>query len=250
MDPLHQMTYALSDPHGCLDVLEQALSSIDLSGDAHLYLLGDYVPHEKTGFGSDGAVLTGMAWLTLCMESLEMVRDFEAAHPGKVSVLPGNHELMLLDRVAIGELVIPRDILRWLRRLRKTPFLETERQVFVHAGVDEEAGEYWRWGSDPAFFCEKYPPSVGAFEVDIVAGHVNVRQAAQLAGVVLDDEFQGVFWDGESHYYIDGTTERSGVIPILRYDAVRGEYTQRIVTAAGAGGWLPVDRPRHADAHL
>ncbi len=25
-------------------------------------------------------------------------------------------------------------------------YFETKSQIFVHAGVDEEAGEYWMWG--------------------------------------------------------------------------------------------------------
>lgn len=231
IDPMHAMLYALSDPHGWLDVLEKALSAIDLSGDAHLYLLGDYIPHDSSKFSADD-------YLRRSTEALIFVRDFEATHRGKVTVLAGNHELMLLDSEARGEITIAANLRRWLRSLAS--YAETERQVFVHAGVDEEAGEWWRWASEPWYFCSKYPPSVGSFELDVIAGHVNVRQAAHEMGVELDEEYRGVFWDGESHFYIDGTTERSGCIPILCYDSTRATYQQMLATSEGVSEPMPV----------
>lgn len=236
LDPLHRQTYAIADPHGCLDVLGQALSSVDLSGDAHLYLLGDYIPHETTGLGSIEGGLSGEAWAVRCAESLEFVRAYEAAHPDKVSVLPGNHELMLLDRVKSGELAMDRETLRWLRRVVKTPYFENERHVFVHAGVDEDAGDWWRWGSDVWFFCGKFPPSLGPFEKDVIAGHVGTLQVSRYAreeGLVVGEGSEGVFWDGASHYYLDATTERSGRINVLCYDSALERYTQRLATADG-----------------
>ena len=234
-DPLHRFTYAIADPHGCVGVLKRALGAVDLSGDAHLYLLGDYVPHETTGFGAVENGLSGEAWAARCAESLELVRAYEAAHPGKVSVLPGNHELMLLDRVESGELEMDRVLLRWLQGVAAMSYFETERQIFVHAGVDEEAGDWWRWGSDAWFFCGKFPPSFGTFEKDVIAGHVGAQQASRYAseqGCEVASYSGGVFWDGESHYYLDATTERSGRINILCYDARLATYTQRFATAS------------------
>ena len=43
--------YAISDPHGCLDVLERALGAVDLADGSELYLLGDYIPHETFNMG-------------------------------------------------------------------------------------------------------------------------------------------------------------------------------------------------------
>lgn len=226
MDATHKTTYAISDPHGCMEAFKQALCACDLSGDAHLYLLGDYIPHGH-------ADMSGEEYVALCVEALEFVRAFEMVRPHKVTVLPGNHELWLLDSVDYGFLKLDRGLERWLRKLPR--FVETERQIFVHAGVDEEAGEYWRWGSEDWFYCSKYPATFGAFEKDIVAGHVGAR------GLAHDDAFEGVFWDGQSHYFIDGSTEETGRINILIYDAEGGTYSQRIATAAGVSGELPIE---------
>ena len=222
----HQMIYAIADPHGCLAVLEKALQSLDLAGANHLYLLGDYIPHEKPGMS------TG-EYLSRCEEALRYVKGFQESHPGCVDVLKGNHELMLLERVDEGELELDRRLVGWSRGL---PVLaETERQIFVHAGIDEEAGEWWRWGCDDWYLCSKFPPSFGLFEKDIVAGHVST---CGLAGEVA---FRGVYWDGASHYYLDGTTERTGCMPILCYDVLRGRYLQRLATAEGVSDLMPVD---------
>ena len=222
----HRKLYAIANPHGCLDVLKRALSAVDLSGNSHLFLLGDYVPHEWVWMGPK-------EYAARSTEALEFVRVFQAEHPGKVSVLPGNHELWLLDKVRCREIGMDRELLRWLQSL--PPYLETERQIFVHAGVDEEAGASWRIGYDAEYFCGKYPPAFGAFEKDIVAGHVGVQ------GLAEDDGHQGVFWDGQSHYYLDATTEQTGMINILIFDEESGRYSQRIATADAVSEAMPIE---------
>ena len=220
--------YALSDPHGRIDVLEQALSSIELSPDDHLYLLGDYIPHERMNDDEQD-------WLCRCVDSLEYVRCYQREHVGRVSVLKGNHENMLLERVAWGEVRIGRDLVKWLKSL---PLYEvTEKQIFVHAGIDEEAGEWWQFGTEEHFFFEKFPPTLGSFEKDIVAGHVSTRTVSG------DPEHVGVFWDGQSHYYIDAGTEASELMYVLCYDVEQGRYSQRIATCEGVGEPLPIDAP-------
>ena len=243
LDPMHRHTYAISDPHGCLDVFGRALSAVDLSGDVHLYLLGDYVPHGRAGFGAIENGLTGDAWAARCVESLEFVRAYAEANSGKVTVLLGNHEWMLLDRVEDGEFELGSSLLGWLRVCGRTPYCENERQVLVHAGVDEEAGDWWRWGSDNRYFSEKFPPSFGTFEKDVIAGHVNAWETSHAAmgrGLGVEPCAEGVFWDHASHYYIDGTTERSGRINVLCYGAELNKYTQRIATADDVGEAVPV----------
>lgn len=56
------------------------------------------MPHGRTGFGAIENGLSGDAWVARCVESLEFVRAYDEANPGKVTVLLGNHEWMLLDR--------------------------------------------------------------------------------------------------------------------------------------------------------
>lgn len=46
----------------------------------------------------------------------------------------------------------------------------------------------------------------------IVAGHVGTAMIAN------NYRFHDIYFDGESHYYIDGTVYESGVINVLMYD--------------------------------
>ena len=48
------------------------------------------------------------------------------------------------------------------------------------------------------------------------------------------------FWDGESHYYLDVSTEHTGAMAVLRFDTVRRAYEQKIVHADDATAWMPV----------
>ena len=90
------------------------------------------------------------------------------------------------------------DVVRWMQRLRE--YYETDRQVFVHAGIDESQGEEW-WVATPrdTILGDRSTP-MGSFYKDVVAGHT---ATSTISG---DPSFHGVFWDGESHFYIDGTT--------------------------------------------
>ncbi len=37
------------------------------------------------------------------------------------------------------------EMLGWIASMPS--FFETNTQIYVHAGVDEDAGEYWKWGT-------------------------------------------------------------------------------------------------------
>lgn len=108
-------------------------------------------------------------------------------------------------------------LIRWLERLPL--YYETEEQIFVRAGIDEEAEEYWRHGTPDDYFVQKYPASFGKFYKDIIAGHIST---SSLAG---DEEFHHVYWDGKSHFYIDGNTVKSGYVPVLRYNTKTSRYS-------------------------
>lgn len=237
--------YAMSDPHGEREAFEEALALVDLSDPgSQLVLLGDYIDHHRRH-----------------PEMLRQVMELQQAYPQQVVVLLGNHDARFLaecghplpgDPVLClpgedaegGALSAPADgpaayddgeVIRWLRSLPSV--FETDDQIFVHAGIDEEAEDLWRWGSEDAFFREKFPPSFGPFAKDIVAGHVGT---ASLAG---DPSFHGVFWDGASHFYLDGSTETSKQVPVLRYDRITRHYTsfRRVANGAGGTGWEEYD---------
>ena len=37
------------------------------------------------------------------------------------------------------------ELIKWIEEMPS--YYDGESQIFVHAGIDEEAGEYWMWGS-------------------------------------------------------------------------------------------------------
>jgi serine/threonine protein phosphatase 1 len=106
--------------------------------------------------------------------------------------------------------------IKWMKELRR--FYTTKKQIFCHAGVDEEAGDLWEWGTNDYTFTQKYPATFGEFYKDIIAGHIGT---ATISG---DDSFHDIYYDGKSHYYIDGTADKSGVIPVLKYDTDTNLY--------------------------
>lgn len=66
----------------------------------------------------------------------------------------------------------------------------------------------------------KYPAQTGKFfgDLKIVAGHVGTAEIAR------DPTFHSIFFDGQSHYYIDGSVQRSGVILELKADTNTGKF--------------------------
>ena len=217
--------YAMSDIHGCLMEFEEALSLVDLTGDNKLVLLGDYIHGGPDPFG-------------VLKRVMQLERKYETE---KVIVLAGNHEDMAME----GSWPISSDkngedyddpdndndepYLLWMQKLRR--YYADDHRIFCHAGIDEEAGDLWELGTDDYTFTGKYPAETGHFYMDIIAGHVGT---AEVSG---DPRFHDIYFDGESHYYIDGTVLDSGVIPVLMVDTETNKYYQ--VSESGAWPILP-----------
>ncbi len=200
------MVYAMSDIHGCLEAFNEALQLVDLSGDNKLVLLGDYIHGGQDNYGTLDRII-------------EMERSYGT---DKIIVLAGNHEDMACDgRWPIGEDDNDDRYISWMLKLRR--YYVEGNTIFVHAGVDEEAEDLWEWGTDEYTMVEKYPAQTGKFicgdkDIKIVAGHIGT---ATIAG---DSTFHDIYYDGESHYYIDGTVLDSGVIPVLKVDVENQKY--------------------------
>lgn len=212
--------YAMGDIHGCLSPFEEALSLVDLSGGNQLVLLGDYIHGGAESYGV-----------------LKKIMELEQQYGrDKVIVLAGNHEDMAVDgrwpisadRFADGIDYDALDdrYLSWMQTLRR--YYATERQIFCHAGVDEEADDMWEWGTGDYIFTEKYPAETGKFCMDIIAGHIGT---AEISG---DWYFHDIYYDGESHYYVDGTVLDSGMIPVIKVDTERNKYYR----VTESGDWL------------
>lgn len=203
--------YCMSDIHGCIDSFEESLSMIMdqlKEKDTKLILLGDYIHGPNSC-----AVLDRV---------MELQREYGI---DKVIALMGNHEDMVLDgRMPISENKIEgekkRQYLIWIKKLPR--YYVEGNTIFVHAGVEEDAKDMWRWGTDDYTFTEKFPAQTGKFYGDwkIVAGHIGTSTIAD------DREFHDIYYDGEAHYYIDGSVLYSGRIPILLVHTEEDKYYQ------------------------
>lgn len=209
--------YSMSDIHGCLQQFEAALEMIDLSGENKLILLGDYVHSGPDSYGVLRKIM-----------SLQQKYGNE-----KVIALMGNHEdLVIRGTAPVQELFVDGlydsgnaeddDYIIFMQNL---PLYHVEGNiVFVHAGINEEAGEEWEWESTDRDYLEKFPPDTGYFdgEMTIVAGHVGTS-------IIADNpKFHDIYFDGESHYYIDATVYDSGYINVLMYDTEEEKFYQII----------------------
>lgn len=252
--------YAVSDIHGELEIFQRTIAPVALDDPENkLVLLGDYIDYgpqsgetlryiyklQQEHGKNQVIVLKGnheadlLEWLDT-YEGTPGVLDWSDWLRGDMAVgfntlrtlltraqwvwlrryAPSLPETALNVKAARFVLDGNRELVEWLRGL--PCYYETERQIFVHAGVDEEAGDLWPWGTEEDVFLGKYPASTGPFYKDVVAGHVGT------AGLAGDPEHHRVFWDGESHYYIDGTVTESGILPLLKYDTCSGRYTQNM----------------------
>lgn len=199
--------YAMSDIHGCLQEFEAALELVDLSGDNKLILLGDYIHSGADSYGV-----------------LKKIINLQQKYGSdKVVALMGNHEEIVIEgRAPIQELWDEglydsgnAEDDNYIIFMQNLPLYHVEGNIiFVHAGIDEESGEEWEWESTDRDFLEKYPAETGHFdgEMIIVAGHVGT------AVITNNYRFHDIYFDGESHYYIDGTVYESGIINVLMYD--------------------------------
>lgn len=199
------ITYAIPDTHGCLDELRDALTKVDLSDPStHLVLLGDYVDRGPDSAGVLTAVkdlcdahpdqviaLAGNherwfldwldaddndpAWL-LADTGLVTIKSFLSAEVVERAVAELAGGTIEVVNATLKREISARhdDLIAWLRHLPL--FHETPTHIYVHAGVDEEAGPMWKAMTTPHTFTEKFPPSLGKHAVGkiIVAGHTGV----------------------------------------------------------------------------
>lgn len=226
--------YCMSDIHGCIAEFEEALSLIidklEEPG-TMICLLGDYIHGGADNYGV-----------------LDKIMDLQQKYGAdRIVALQGNHE----DFVLIGDSTIDHMIksfdddfandegnddkyIHWMEHLPK--YYTEGNTIFVHAGIDEESGDMWEWGTGDDIFIGKYPAEIGkieGLEMKVVAGHVGT---AEISG---DPRFHDIYYDGASHYYIDGTVLDSGIIPVLLVDTEEDKYYR--VTETGNHLIFPYD---------
>lgn len=245
--------YAMSDIHGCLDAFETALGSIDLDDESSkLVLLGDYCDRGPNSLGVFQRVMNlqrryGDRVIALRGNHEEMLLEYidEVADPDftRAWMLADSnlataqsflstddfshvkHLLTLRDFEEAYRFTVKRmktehaDVIRWIRRL---PYYYESGfgQVFVHAGIDEEAGDLWRVGTPDEWFCAMPPLYAGKrFDLDVIAGHIDTASASGIPG------YRGIWHDSASHYYIDANVMEYGEVAVLTYDAETEVYS-------------------------
>ena len=110
---------------------------------------------------------------------------------------------------------------RYINWMRKLPlYYKTDTQIFCHAGICEEADDLWEVGTSDYEFTSKFPAQTGKFYMDIIAGHVGT------CSISHNPNFHDIYFDGCSHFYLDGSALDSGKIPVLMYDTDTKKYYQ------------------------
>lgn len=249
--------YAISDVHGNLNALHETLKNIDLSdSNNQLILLGDYID------GGSQSCETLYFIMDLCNKYPKQVIVLRGNHEDmfleEISLVDQIHKEYLVTSIDYRELQkylsendlntimkkfdnlpanermfkIYKEIIYLIKSTHKEliKFLkmllyyhETENQIYVHAGIDEECGEYWKTGCEEDYFAWKYPADTGYFYRDIVAGHISSVEISN------DENYLGkVFWDEKNHFFIDGDTVKSGIVPILKYDTELKKYSSYV----------------------
>lgn len=242
--------YAMSDIHGHLDIFKETLNNVDLQAKENkLILLGDYIDRGDKScetlyfvkelskkYPNQVVALMGNHELMFLEQLFDkenlLISDYYNEFQNYISdieldgiinkcsdTLSMNSRIYYIYKEMISLIKEKhKELIAWLKTLPY--YYETEyNQIYVHAGIDEESGEYWKLGYEDEDFCWKYPHVTGEFYKDIIAGHIGTS-------IIADDEnYNQVFWDRHSHFYIDGTTKVSKSIPVLKYDTVTKRYS-------------------------
>ncbi len=245
--------YSVSDIHGDYEALIDTLSLVDLNSDRNnkLLFLGDYISRGKDSckvlyhiknleekYPNQVVVLIGnheqmfldwycsedeFIWLSQDQQLLTTKSFFKTEQWDYFF-----RELLHLKRFTLrmsnfikGEMKKEHpELLHWLFSKSKEFFYETETQIYVHAGVCEVDSELWKHATEPHEFTWKYPAETGTFYKDIIAGHVSTVEVSN------DNSYLGkVFWDGQSHFFIDGETIKSNIVPLLKFNTCTGQYS-------------------------
>lgn len=132
--------------------------------------------------------------------------------------------------------VLRKNHARMLSKIRRLPlFHEEEGLFFVHAGVDEDAGSNWRLETPDLVFTHKFPATTGPFEKTIVAGHFSSymfhdeknsdrKGSGGNNGKGSGGKNHGIYFDGQSHFFIDGTVQETKKLNVLRYETADSSF--------------------------
>jgi len=209
-DAASPLTFAVGDIHGCLDKLNRLLAACEAHAGArpaHYVFLGDYIDRGPQSRGV-----------------IDLLMAKQAARPGTVVCLRGNHEQMAIDahaRVRAVPLWLANNALSTLRNydgkrispehlawLNALPFCHDDGlRFFVHAGIDltvplaAQEPEVMVWMREPflsycdavdcgRFIVHGHTPVPGG-SPDLRRRRVNLDTAAVMGGPLTAAVFDG-----------------------------------------------------------
>ena len=236
--------YAISDIHGYLDEFRDALNKVNLNDkDNRLFLLGDYLDNGLQSFQVISKIIEleevyPNQIITLLGNHEEWFYDWlildkptASAFPETIKSFFSPEELNYIFKSNANnfETAVRNEIknnikfnpfINWFKkRYRDERYYETETQIFVHAGIDEEAGKLWKELTNSEIFTNKFPITTGRFHKAIISGHIASWEVAK------DRRYLGkIYYDSKSHYFIDGDVTNSKTIPVLYYDTITQKY--------------------------
>ena len=236
--------YSISDIHGHYNEFIKSLNKIDLSDkQSRLILLGDYIDNGSQSFQVISKIIElekiypkqiitlfgnheewFYDWLILDKPTAsafpETIRSFFS--PEELDYIlksnPENFETGVKNEIKTN--IKFSTFIKWFQtHYKKKRYYETDSQIFVHAGIDEEAGKLWKELTSSEMFTNKFPLTTGGFLKDIVSGHVASWEVAK------DKTYQGkIYYDSKNHYFIDGDVKNSKTIPVICYDTITKKY--------------------------
>lgn len=245
--------YAISDIHGFYDEMKKSLNLVDLDSDKDnkLIFLGDYIDRGTKScqvlyyikeleekYPKQVVILIGnhdqmfidwyaeedyLQWLShdpqlITTKSFFTEEQFTYLTKEFILQEPSYKRVSVFIKDMIKK--NHSDLLNWLVLKKSALYYESSNQIFVHAGICETDEILWKHSTAPDEFTWKFPAETGYFYKDIIAGHVSSAEVAN------NNEFSGeVYWDKQSHYFIDGETILSGNIPLLKYDTISDTYS-------------------------
>lgn len=264
--------YSISDIHGCYEAMIETLSLVDLDSNKNnkLILLGDYVDRGENSYkvlyhikkleekypeqvvvlignhdqlfidwykGEDllqwlrqdqelmtmRSFFTDEQWDCLTKENLSLKHSYAKVSELLKSEIEKNHQ----------------ELLQWLFSKKDSLYYETDNQIFVHAGICEADEELWKYATEENEFTWKFPAETGSFYKDIIAGHVSSVTVSE------DENYLGkVYWDNENHFFIDGETNKSHVIPLLKYNTDTKLYSSYEKNHEGEWSEFPITKSK------
>lgn len=238
---ISHMIYAISDIHGHLKEFQEKINELiylrffEPSNKDKLILLGDYIERG-----------------TKSKDTLLLIKKLTENHPNKIIALKGNHEYCFLEAIKSKHFLTSMSyidsstfldfididkflkdyegppenfnddmyfnfidtypgLLKWLSELPN--YYETEHVIFAHWGINETWQQHWKLTTSDKDMFQKYTTlNLGKFHKTVIAGHYPTSFLAN------DPTYHDIFFDGNSHYYIDGSVQESGKLNMLIYN--------------------------------